>query len=134
LRCIFQVNRRAAFDIVISEGTYREAAAKGESRYSAYAAAVWDHWLTRIQAYQGRALQGYGNQIAARLDRSAFGYLSTKDKLLLRDALALECQAFLTLDRKLAKNAQHLQASVGIKVLLPTEHWELLRPWAALWW
>jgi hypothetical protein len=134
LRCIFQLNQRAGLDVVVSEGTYREAAAKGEWRYSAHAAEVWDHWLTRIEEYQGRALQGHGNEFAARLDGSAFGYLSAKDKLLLRDALALECHAFLTLDRKLAKNAPHLHASVGIRVLTPTDHWELLGPWAALWW
>jgi hypothetical protein len=134
LRCIFQVDQRAGFDIVVSESTYSDAAAKGERRYSAYAAEVRAHWLTRIEEYQGQALQGHGNEVAARLDGSAFGYLSAKDKLLLRDALALECHAFLTLDRKLAKNAPNLQASLGIRVLLPTEHWELLRPWAALWW
>jgi hypothetical protein len=79
-------------------------------------------------------MQGQGADVAARLDRSAFGYLSVKDKRLLQDALALECHAFLTLDRKLVKNAPHLEATVGISVSLPTEYWELLRPWAALWW
>jgi hypothetical protein len=134
LRCIFQVNRRACFDIVVSENCYREAAAKGEWRYTSYAAEVWDHWLTRVEEYQGRAMQGRGADAAARLRGSGFGYLSAKDKRLLRDALELECHAFLTLDGKLAKNAPHLEATVGIRVLLPTDHWELLRPWAALWW
>lgn len=134
LRCIFQVNQRAGFDIVFSESAYREAAAKGESRYTRYAAAVFDHWLTRVEEYRGRAMHGHGADVAARLERSGFGYLSAKDKRLLQDALALECHAFLTLDRKLAKNKQHLEATVGIRVLLPTEYWALLRPWAAVWW
>jgi hypothetical protein len=48
-----------------------------------------------------------------------------------RDALALECDAFLTMEKKLAKNAAHIGTQLGLKILRP-DYWALLRPWAAL--
>ena len=132
LRCIFQVNERAGFDIVLSENSLREVADKSDARYTSWALDVLDHWLTRVNEYQGRAFDGGGVKLAARLDGRSFGYLSAKDKQLLIDALVLECDAFLTMERKLAKNASQLEAAVGIKVLRPPDYWALLRPWAAL--
>jgi hypothetical protein len=40
--------------------------------------------------------------------------------------------AFLTMERKLARNAGHLAAGLGIRVLRPPDFWALLQPWAAL--
>jgi hypothetical protein len=133
LRHILQLNQRASFDIVVSEASLCEVAAKGEPSYTRYAEAVRAHWLGRINEQQSRAFKGDGEERAAQLDRRAVGYLSIKDKALLLDALALECQAFLTLDAKLAKNARHIEAVGGIRVLRPSDYWTLLRPWAALW-
>ncbi len=67
-----------------------------------------------------------------RLDETRFGYLSAKDKLLARDALALECDAFLTMERKLPKMADHIERELGLNVLRPPDYWALLEPWAAL--
>lgn len=66
------------------------------------------------------------------LDRPALGYLSRKDRLLLGDALELGCDTLLTLDRKLRRNGAHFERCTGMRILLPSEHWALLRPWAAL--
>jgi hypothetical protein len=55
-----------------------------------------------------------------------------KDKRLVRDALALECDAFLPMEKKLAKNATHIGTQLGLKILRPPDYWALLRPWAAL--
>jgi hypothetical protein len=71
--------------------------------------------------------------LAARLDESKFGYLSAKDKLLLRHAVLLRCEAFLTVERRLPRNAAHIERELGVRVLTPVTHWDLLRPWAALW-
>jgi hypothetical protein len=51
----------------------------------------------RIEEYAGGAFDGSGLEAAMR-DEECFGYLSAKDKVLLRDALALECDAFLTIE------------------------------------
>lgn len=55
-----------------------------------------------------------------------------KDKILFQDAMALECDAFLTRDGKLAKNAPHVKAALAIEVLTPPGYLVLLRPWIGL--
>jgi hypothetical protein len=50
----------------------------------------------------------------------------------LRDAIELECDAFLTMEKKLARQAEHLRAELEIRVLRPPDYWALLEPWAAL--
>jgi len=35
--------------------------------------------------------------------------------------------------RRLPRNAGHIERELGIRVLTPIMHWEMLRPWAALW-
>jgi len=61
------------------------------------------------------------------------GYLSKEDQLLLRRAVVLRCEAFLTVERRLPRNAAHIRRELGISILIPIMHWEMLRPWAALW-
>ena len=45
----------------------------------------------------------------------------------------LRCEAFLTMERRLPRNAAHIDRELGIRILTPITHWEILRPWAALW-
>jgi hypothetical protein len=71
--------------------------------------------------------------LASRIDEPKFGYLSDKDRLLIRQAVLLRCEAFLTVERRLPRNAAHLERQIGIRILTPITHWEMLRPWAALW-
>jgi hypothetical protein len=69
--------------------------------------------------------------MAEQLD-AAKGHLSAKDMLLLKDAVTLECKAFLTMEKKLPKHAAQIAAPVPLQVMRPPEYWALLRPWAAL--
>jgi hypothetical protein len=71
--------------------------------------------------------------LASRLDEAKFGYLSQKDKLLLRQAIILRCEAFLTVERRLSSNAAHIERELEIRILTPITYRDLLRPWAALW-
>jgi hypothetical protein len=129
---IFFVNQRAMFEFVLSRASLDEADDKGDPRYSRWARDVLETWLITVEEYRGRAYSGVGATLAAHLDAPKFGYLSAKDRRLLRDALTLDCDAFLTMERKLVKNARHIRTSTGLEVLRPPDYWALLRPWAGL--
>jgi hypothetical protein len=130
LREIFQINERAQFEWIVSNGSMQEAHDKRDPGHM--------QWLWDIADHSQVCLESDGptpesEALAARLDEPKFGYLSEKDKLLLRHAIMLRCEAFLTVERRLPRNAAHLEGELGIRILTPITHWEMLRPWAALW-
>lgn len=131
LRDIFLVSQRAQFEWIVSRGSMQEARDKADPGHM--------QWLWDIANHSEACLEGNGptftsEVLAARLDEPKFGYLSDKDRLLLRHAIVLRCDAFLTVERRLPRNAQHIERELrGIRILTPIMHWEMLRPWAALW-
>jgi hypothetical protein len=130
LRNIFLVNERALFEWIVSRSSMQEAADKRDPRHM--------RWLWDIGDHSEACLEDAGSTpeslaLAARLDESKFGYLSRKDRLLIQDAIALRCEAFLTVERRLPRNAPHIEREVGIRILTPVGHWQMLQPWAALW-
>jgi hypothetical protein len=130
LRDIFLVNERALFEWIVSRGSMQEAHDKGDPGHM--------QWLWDIADHSEVCLDGGGptaesEALAARLHEPKFGYLSEKDRLLLRHAIILRCEAFLSVERRLPRNALHIERELGILILTPMTHWEMLRPWAALW-
>ena len=132
LRAICCVTRRAMFEFALSDHSFEEVAAKGDSSYLEWAYEMLGFWQGCLSAYNENPFDRSEGELTSRLENPRFGYLSQKDRLLLQDALVLEYDAFLTLDRKLANNAGHLRREVGLLILLPSQYWGLLRPWAAL--
>jgi hypothetical protein len=130
LREIFLTNERALFEWIVSTGSLHEAEQKGDPGHM--------QWLWDIADHSEVCLEGDGpttesEALAVRLDEPKFGYLSAKDKLLLRQAIVLRCEAFLTVERRLPCNAGHIERELGIRIMTPVMHWDMLRPWAALW-
>lgn len=130
LRDIFLINERAQFEWIVSSASMREAHDKRDLAHM--------RWLWDIADHSEICLDGDGPTeeiatLAARLDEPKFGYLSNKDKLLLRQSVLLRCNAFLTVERRLPRNAAHIERELSILVLTPITHWKMLRPWAALW-
>ena len=131
LQAICQVTSRALFQWIVSDASRKEAAAKGDAGHL--------QWLFEIDSYARAFLAETGpsaesQALAAKLDQPKFGYLSAGDRILLQDAVFLQCDSFLTMERKLPRNAAHIERELGIRVLTPTMYWEMLRPWAGLWW
>ena len=130
LRAIFRLTERAQFEWIVSAGSLAEAADKRDAGHL--------QWLWDIADHSTVCLAADGpikdrEAFAARLAEPRFGYLSAKDRRLLGDALALRCEVFLTMERRLPRNAGHLARELGIDVLTPLRHSEMLRPWLALW-
>jgi hypothetical protein len=132
LRFIFRVNERAMFDIVVSRSAIAEVADKRDGPYLRWVLDLASHWRERVDEYRSRAFVGRGVVASGTLDEPRFGYLSAKDRELIREAMAAECTAFITMEKRLPKNAAHFAAATGMKLLRPPEYARLLMPWAAL--
>ena len=130
LRNIFSVNERAQFEWIVSRASMQEAYDKGEPRHMQWLWDIADHSQVCLES-DGPTAESQA--LGARLDELRFDYLSRKDRLLVRDAIILRCEAFLTVERRLPRNAPHLERELGMRILTPIVHREMLRPWAALW-
>jgi hypothetical protein len=130
LRAIFLINERALFEWIVSAASMKEARDKCDPGHMQW---LWDIADHAEVCLEGDGPTGESAALAARLNETKFGYLSKKDRLLLQQSLLLRCEAFLTVERRLPRNAAHLERELGIFILTPITHWERLRPWAALW-
>jgi hypothetical protein len=135
LRKIMLVGQRGCFELVLSNNSFLEVEASGRVSYLGWAHEVHQYWqdLLSNYAYRGVApFSGQGKTLAGKLETPRFGYLSNKDRFLIRDAVLLECDAFITMDKRLARNGRHIEKELRLKVLSPSGYWSLLAPWAAL--
>lgn len=130
LRQIMLVGYRGALQLVLSHNSLKEVSDRGSPKYLQWAFEMLDYWEGCIAGYKdsSSAFSGKGVLLCEKLQEHQFGYLSTKDAVLIKDAVLLECDVFLTMERRLPKNATHLEQNLGIKVLQPIGYWDLLRP------
>ena len=134
LRQVMLVGSRGSLQLALSRSSMEEVMDRGSYEYLQWASEMLEYCEGWLAAYEGSdsAFSGRGTALAEKLGGDRFGYLSTKDARLIRDALLLECDVFLTMESKLPKNAAHLERELGIKVLQPLDYWSVLGPWAAL--
>jgi len=134
LRNIMLVGSRGSLQLAISHNSIQEVLDRGKFDYLTWALEVVDYWESCIYSYEGNsnAFSRQGLLLSAKLQENQFGYLSIKDAKLISDAIILECEVFLTMERKLPRNYAHIERELGIKVLQPIGYWNLLEPWAAL--
>jgi hypothetical protein len=125
LRNLFLVASRAGWELALSANSLSEVKASGELHYLAWAFEMCDYWQDCLDAAES-PFAGWGVERARELDDARFDYLSEKDRLLIRDALTLECDAFLTIEKRLARNAPHLLKELGLHVVRPPELAEAL--------
>lgn len=130
LRWIMQVAERAPFQFALSNNSFIEVQRRGDTGYLQWAYDVLDHWLACLE--ESDEPRANPRALDAIIHSPSFNYLGAGDRALIKDAVALECDAFLTMENKLPKAAAHIQKTLGIRVLSPIEMWEILKPWAAL--
>jgi hypothetical protein len=131
LRNIFVVSQRAEFQFAVSRNSLKEVAGKEDSAFLGWARNMLRYWEECL-AWTGVPNSSKAESICGKLDTESFAYLSAGDRALLRDAVIVACDAFLTMDFKLRKNSSHLEQELKIRVLSPNDYWKLLMPWAAL--
>lgn len=124
LRDLVLVAGRAGWELALSANSLSEVEASGDRRYIAWAFEMLDYWQGCLNAADS-PFAGWGVEWARRLDEPRFDYLSAKDRLLVRDALTLECDTFLTIEKRLARNGPHLQRELALRVIRPPELAEL---------
>jgi hypothetical protein len=125
LRLIFLVNERAGFEFVVTESGLREVRGRNDPKYTQWVHDVRETWLVQSA---GEEIPPWGR----RFDHPSFGNVSKADRILLQDALDFRCDAFLTMEVKLPKNAAFIERETGLRVMRPTTYWGLLDRWANL--
>ena len=118
------------FEVVVSRNSFEEVASAGRSRYTSYLLELADCWDSIANAYGRSPFTGSGVVRAGLLEDTCFAYLSAKDHALLADACIMECDTFLTVDRRLASSAEHLNRKLDISVETPVTLVKRLQPWA----
>lgn len=91
LRNIFLINERASFEWIVSYGSLMEAHVKQDSGHIQWLLDIADH-SERYLLDDGLTVEN--RVLAARLSEQKYGYVSEKDRRLLRDAVLLRCEAF----------------------------------------
>lgn len=130
LRNIFQITERAQFEWIVSHASMVEANDKDDPGHLRWVYDIAQHSAVCL-ALDSASRESWAH--AARLREPRFGYLGKKDRVLLEEAVAFRCEAFLTMERRLPRNAEPIERELGIRILTPVTHWHMLRPWAALW-
>lgn len=125
LQRIFLFNDRAQFDWIVSVGSLREVDA-GDDRYrSAYVRDIIDHSLICLNENPPSEL---AERMAAHVSGPKCGFFSKKDKRLLAEAAAAECDVFLTIEKRLPRMADAVLREIPLLITTPTGLWALLEP------
>jgi hypothetical protein len=125
LRMIFLVNERAGFEFVVTPTSLREVVDRGRRGYTQWVHDVGDTWLVQSHGYNVP-------QWGRKFEHRRFGMISAKDRILLQDAIDLGCDAFMTMEKRLPKNAGFIEKWTGLRVMRPSTYWGLLDRWANL--
>tara|TARA_R110000868_G_scaffold232835_4_gene486481 strand:- start:12018 stop:12554 length:537 start_codon:yes stop_codon:yes gene_type:complete len=125
LRAIFTFDERAHFDWVVSAASLVEIDAAMDSHRSQYAREVLDH--TNICLMENPP-EDEALVMEAIINGPTFGNVSGKDRKLLSDAAAVQCDVFLTIEKKLPKQADVILKKIPLLVATPMTLWKMLAP------
>jgi hypothetical protein len=129
LRDIMRCAQRGPFHFAVSEHTLEEVERADDPGYMRWALEMLGHWDLCLQQ-DGPPRPN--SKALAKIDRRSFDYLGAADRVLLKDAISVDCDTFLTMENKLPKAAKHIKESLGIRVMSPVGMWSVLQPWAPL--
>jgi len=136
---IFLTGRRAFWQLAISPFTYVEILQTRKLKKRLYLQKwfmeVWDYWLTIRQTAKDfpSFVEAENMKIEVLSSLAPHALNDIEDRVLICDALSYRCDCFCTRDWKTILKYREELRSLPIRILTPTEWWELIRPWAPLW-
>lgn len=125
LRSIFLFNERAQFDWIVSGGSLKEVDAGGDQYRSSYIRDIIDH--SSICLSENPPTET-ADTMATYIAGPNCGFLSAKDKRLLVEAAAADCDVFLTIEKRLPRMAGAVLREIPLLIATPTSFWALLEP------
>lgn len=125
LRWIFLFDHRAMFDWIVSPASLAEIDAARCGARSRCARDVMDHSLVCVAENPPSPA---AMEMAKAMADPSFASLSPADRKLLIEAATLECNVFLTIEKKLPKNAKAVLKRVPLLIATPIELWVMLEP------
>ncbi len=140
LHCIHITGKRAGWQLAVSPHTYQEVVRTSNVNRREYLERwfleIWDYWQGIIR--DNSDLPTFTEAEATRVRILSSGVLDTlpdlADRILVVDAIVYRCDVFCTRDRRTIIKHRDDLSSVGIPILTPSEWWEMIKPYAALWW
>lgn len=112
LRFVLKVAQRAPFEFVLSKSNLLEVKRRNSVPYLQWAHEVHGHWVRGGVASEPRDINA---SALAAVESASFNYLGDGDRALLRDAVALGCDTFLTMENKLPKASSHIRQHLGVR-------------------
>lgn len=139
LRRIFLVGQRASWQLAISPFTYKEViATKNPSRrkyLETWFFEIWHYWREIVE--QNNDLPEFIEAERIRVEILASGILGAlpgiEDRILICDAVVYRCDCFCTRDWNTIIKYRDTLQPLPIKILTPTEWWNLILPYANIW-
>jgi len=136
---IFFTGKRATWQLAISPFTYKEVISTRDSKKRHYLENwfmdVWNYWLKILE--ESNDLPSFIEAEHIKIELLSSGILDVlpdiEDRMLICDAVAYRCDCFCTRDWQTLLKYREYLVSLPVKILTPTEWWNLIRPYAALW-
>jgi hypothetical protein len=132
---VFHIGSRAQWDIIASNKVLDELSQTADD---ALREALLDYGIELAVYSAGNGFDddhAYANDLARRLRNSSFvsALPDINDRDLIAHAVAFNCDAFCTRDRRSIYNKRDSLRSLPLKILTPADWWLHIRPWAGLW-
>lgn len=137
LRDIWLTGQRASWQLAISPRTYYEIAATTDpirrAALEGWFGELWLYWREFFDQYQ--LSDSDADSLARRLVPSDIlsALPDNSDRELLAHAIAYDCDAMCTRDRKTILRHRDKLTRVRVRILTPTEWWAAISDYAGLW-
>ena len=136
---IFFTGKRASWQLAISPFTFKEVIETQDATKKHYLEnwfmEIWHYWLNILE--ENNDLPTFVQAENTRIELLSSGILDPlpdiEDRILICDAIVYRCDCFCTRDwRTILKYRTYLK-SLPIKIITPSEWWDLIKPYARLW-